>query len=123
MNTSSSVVYEIAAMTKRINKAIAAAEKAHPDLFRYGTQTPNPTDEAERALTIEGAKVREAVLASVRVDDYVGAVTHMATLKPFVDTFFDRVMVADPDHCQSRVRLLMEVVDIFGIVADFSKIQ
>ena len=49
----------------------------------------------------------------------------MVPLKPFVDAFFDKVMVMAEDKAlrENRVRLLMEIGGLFGTVADFSKIQ
>ena len=83
------------------------------------------TDEAEKVLHGEVLKVRDGVLASVKNDDYGAAMSRVVPLKPFVDTFFDKVMVMADDKAlrENRVRLLMEISALFGTVADFSKIQ
>jgi glycyl-tRNA synthetase beta chain len=55
---------------------------------------------------------------------YVAALEAIATLRPQIDAFFERVMVLDPDEAvrASRVGLLAEIVDTFSAVGDFSEI-
>jgi glycyl-tRNA synthetase beta chain len=56
--------------------------------------------------------------------EYLSALESIASLRPQVDTFFDQVMVMDPDPDVRSRRLLMleRVVDSFSGIADFSEI-
>ena len=49
----------------------------------------------------------------------------MASLKPKVDTFFDKVtvMAEDKELMKNRVLLLMDVAGLFNKAADFTQIQ
>jgi glycyl-tRNA synthetase beta chain len=56
--------------------------------------------------------------------NYAEALALIATLRPVVDTFFDKVMVLDPDE-QARgahLALIKGVLDNFSTIADFSEI-
>ena len=55
---------------------------------------------------------------------YIPALTEIATLRPVVDTFFDKVMVLDPDPNVrgAHLGLIDEVLRGFSTIADFSEI-
>ena len=55
---------------------------------------------------------------------YVPALTQIASLRPVVDTFFDKVMVLDPDPNVrgAHLGLIDEVLRGFSTIADFSEI-
>ncbi len=55
---------------------------------------------------------------------YIPALTEIATLRPVVDTFFDKVMVLDPDPAVrgAHLGLIDEVLRGFSTIADFSEI-
>lgn len=112
----------LAATFKRVANIV---EKQAKDVTRAPVDASKLTDDAEKVLHGEVMKVRDAVLASVKGDDFVGAMSRVVPLKPFVDTFFDKVMVMAEDKAlrENRVRLLMEISALFSTVADFSKIQ
>ena len=57
--------------------------------------------------------------------DFEGAVREMAALRPFVDRFFDEVLVMheNPTLRDARLTLLASIRRIFGGIADFSRIQ
>jgi glycyl-tRNA synthetase beta chain len=82
-------------------------------------------DEAERALFAALEGVKGKIDAALRADDYRTALKEITSLKPAVDTFFDKVMVMAEDTKlrDNRVRLLREIGGLFGRVADFSQIQ
>jgi glycyl-tRNA synthetase beta chain len=65
---------------------------------------------------------RVAVLRQERA--YLAALTEIATLRPVVDTFFDKVMVLDPDAAirSAHLGLIDEVLRNFSELADFSEI-
>jgi glycyl-tRNA synthetase beta chain len=81
-------------------------------------------DPAEKALAAAAASLAERVAAMRSERNYVAALEATATLRPQVDTFFDAVMVMDPDPaiCGNRLALLKEVLGGFGGIADFSEI-
>lgn len=112
----------LAATFKRVANIV---EKQAKDVTRAPVDASRLTDEAEKTLQAEVSKVSAAVLAAVKTDDYAGAMAKVVPLKPFVDAFFDKVMVMAEDKAlrENRVRLLMEIGGLFGTVADFSKIQ
>jgi glycyl-tRNA synthetase beta chain len=100
-------------------------EKQARDITRAPVDDKRLTDDAEKALYSEVSKVRDAVKAALKADDFAGALARMVPLKAPVDTFFDEVLVMAQDRAlrENRVRLLMEVAALFGAVADFSKLQ
>jgi glycyl-tRNA synthetase beta chain len=55
---------------------------------------------------------------------YIPALTEIASLRPVVDTFFDKVMVLDPDPAVrgAHLGLIDEVLRGFSTIADFSEI-
>jgi glycyl-tRNA synthetase beta chain len=55
---------------------------------------------------------------------YGEALALIATLRPVVDTFFDKVMVLDPDPAVrgANLGLIDEVLRRFSDIADFSEI-
>ncbi len=112
----------LAATFKRVGNIV---EKQAKDVTRAPVDAGRLTEDAEKKLHAEVTKVRDAALAAAKADDYAGAMARVVTLKPLVDTFFDKVMVMAEDKAlrENRVRLLMDIGSLFGTVADFSKIQ
>jgi glycyl-tRNA synthetase beta chain len=55
---------------------------------------------------------------------YAEALARIATLRPVVDAFFDKVMVMAPDAVlrRNRLSLIAEVQRRFSSIADFSEI-
>ncbi|HPD57117.1 MAG TPA: glycine--tRNA ligase subunit beta [Smithellaceae bacterium] len=80
--------------------------------------------EAEKNLFTAFKKINENVTAKIKANDYLGALTELAFLRPFVDAFFDNVMVMDKDKKIqiNRLSLLTEISVMFHKIADFSKI-
>jgi len=89
---------------------------------------PDPTlyklDE-EKALASAIAEVGPEASGAVAKEDFAGAMTAMAKLRPAVDAFFDKVKVNDDDVAvrENRLKLLNEIRAATRAVADFSKIQ
>src|SRR5207253_11342665 len=71
----------------------------------------------------------EEASAAVAREDFAAAMRAMATLRPHVDAFFDKVTVnvaegADKDKLRdNRLRLLNEIRAATQAVADFSRIE
>jgi glycyl-tRNA synthetase beta chain len=80
-------------------------------------------EERELAVSIAAAK-REAAAAVAR-EDFEAAMHAIATLRPFVDAFFDKVTVnvEMSDRRENRLKLLNEIREATRAVADFSKIE
>jgi glycyl-tRNA synthetase beta chain len=79
----------------------------------------------EKALAKAIDEVRAEASAAVSREDYAGAMSAMAKLRPAVDAFFDKVKVNDDDPKvrENRLKLLNEIRAATRAVADFSKIQ
>jgi glycyl-tRNA synthetase beta chain len=82
--------------------------------------------ELDRALLREDAERALAeALTAVSIDgDFRKALASGATLAPFVERFFDEVLVMDEDEAvrANRLRLLLDVRDTLGRLGDFSLI-
>ena len=82
------------------------------------------SDPAERALHEQSEKLAPLV-EKLRTDQkYQDALEQIATLRPHVDLFFDKVMVMvdDPAVRQNRLALIAKVLIGFSSIADFSEI-
>ena len=96
--------------------AVAYAGAPNPELYRQA-------EEWELAKAIDLAK--EAAAAAVAREDFAAAMSAMATLRPHVDAFFDKVTVNADDKPvrENRLKLLAEIRAATRAVADFSKIE
>ncbi|HLK23093.1 MAG TPA: glycine--tRNA ligase subunit beta [Caulobacteraceae bacterium] len=94
---------------------------------------PLPSGEARRkadappeetALVNALASIAPRVEADLGNEDFTAAMRALAGLRAPVDAFFDHVLVNDPDAAtrDNRLRLLVQVRDLMGRVADFSQI-
>jgi glycyl-tRNA synthetase beta chain len=117
----------IGAAFKRIKNILRqAAEKGilHPG---QATATVRPellTDPAEKALH-DAAKKLTPIVEDLRAkQEYRRALEKIATLRPHVDLFFDKVMVMaeDPAVRTNRLALIGEVLGAFSRIADFSEL-
>ena len=114
-------------------EVLAAANKRIRNILRQagvGPRTPvfDPaqlTDEAEIDLGRTLRALSEPVRQLLDKQDYAGCLKHLATLRPSVDRFFDKVMVMveDPAVRGNRLALLGELSGLFLQVADISKLQ
>ena len=80
---------------------------------------------AEAQRLADAAAALAPRVASLREQrTYAAALTLIATLRPTVDTFFDKVMVLDPDEKVrgAHLGLIDEVLRNFSGIADFSEI-
>jgi glycyl-tRNA synthetase beta chain len=110
---------------KRATNIIRIEEKK--DNREY-TGAPDPKlyqlpEEKALAQAIDAAKV-EATRA-VEKEDFEAAMRAMASLRPHVDAFFDKVTVNVDDKAlrENRLKLLSEIRAATRAVADFSKIE
>jgi len=113
----------LAAANKRIGNVLKKATddlssitRADPERFQAG---------AEQALGEALARVAPLAQADMLQGHFASALSHLATLRAPVDTFFDDVMVMvdDPTIRQNRLALLSELHRVMNQVADISKLS
>ena len=109
---------------KRASNILRAEEKKGP-LPTGMVQTGLPTQpEAETTLAFAVGAARTAVEAALETEDFAAAMTALARLRAPVDRFFDDVLVNSdiPAERENRLKLLGQVRDVMGQVADFGQI-
>jgi glycyl-tRNA synthetase beta chain len=81
-------------------------------------------EKAEAELNVRAAEIGRTVSGLREKRNYVAALEAMATLRPTIDAFFDKVMVMDPEREVRHRRLLMlqRILRTFSGIADFSEI-
>jgi glycyl-tRNA synthetase beta chain len=111
--------------TKRASNILAIEEKRDKRTF---DGAPNPALYSlpeEKALANAIDQVKAEASAAVAKEDFGGAMSAMAKLRPAVDAFFDKVKVNDDDPKvrENRLKLLNQIRAATRAVADFSKIE
>ena len=106
----------LAASFKRIQNILKQAEFEPNDVLDQSLLEDGP----ERALHADFVRVR----AAARVETYAKALEQIASLRPRVDTFFDKVLVNAKDERlrNNRLTLLHNLLTEFSTIADFSEI-
>src|ERR1700676_530133 len=111
--------------TKRAANILRIEEKKDGKAY---DGAPDPSlyslnEEKTLAKAIDQAKAEAS--AAVANEDFAGAMSAMAKLRPAVDAFFDKVKVNDDDAKvrENRLKLLNEIRAATRAVADFSRIQ
>jgi glycyl-tRNA synthetase beta chain len=107
---------------KRIKNILRQAEEKH-DTFGEPSLA-QLTDPAEQQLQAEAGRVAPEVEALRAQQQYLQALERIATLRPAIDNFFDKVMVMAPDAelRRNRLALIASVFRDFSRIADFSEI-
>jgi glycyl-tRNA synthetase beta chain len=111
----------ISAAFKRIKNILRQAEEKK---FAIGSPT-SATLAPEAQQLADAAAFLAPRVAKLREDRaYSLALAEIATLRPVVDAFFDKVMVLDPDPAirSAHLGLIDEVLRGFSGIADFSEI-
>jgi len=111
--------------TENFEPLAAAFKRIKNILKQAGEFDASTLDEAkleagpERALYDDYQRVKKALMA-----DYGASLATIATLRPAVDTFFDKVMVNVDDAAvrRNRLTLLKSLLTEFSTLADFSEI-
>lgn len=100
---------------RQANVETGAASTIDPALVEPGPETE---------LHNEFLRLREIVDAQRKAHDYRAALEAIASLRPKVDLFFDKILVNDPDEKvrQNRLALLNSLLTEFSAIADFSEI-
>src|SRR3984885_4300336 len=114
--------------------AISAAFKRIQNILRQAREKGESYDIAvdanalveaeERALHAQFSLIAPEVESLRAERRYAEAFGRIATLRPTVDSFFDKVMVMAPDAAlrRNRLALIAEVAGRFSSIADFSEI-
>jgi glycyl-tRNA synthetase beta chain len=111
--------------------SLAAANKRIANILRKSADSVNQNVDQERLReaperALHGAleALRARVLTATAERQYAAALELLATLKPAVDHFFERVMVNDPDQSlrDNRVALLLQLRTLFAGIADLSRL-
>jgi len=113
----------ISAAFKRIKNILRQAREAGKAIAPE-FKADAAADDAERALAQEMQRVAPRVRELSQNRDYAGALSEIATIRPAVDTFFDKVMVMVEDERvrANRLALLQSLLNEFSTIADFSEI-
>ena len=109
---------------KRASNILRAEEKKGPvPTGMVQTGLPNQP-EAETVLAFAVGAARTAVEAALETEDFAAAMTALARLRAPVDRFFEDVLVNSDvaEERDNRLKLLGQVRDVMGRVADFGQI-
>ncbi|MDE2179654.1 MAG: glycine--tRNA ligase subunit beta [candidate division NC10 bacterium] len=109
---------ELAVAFKRVIRILPKGFSKSVDPRRF-------VSSAERALHGEATTLRAETERLVQAGDYVRALQLIAAIRPIVDMFFEEVLVMaeDRDLQENRLAILKEVADLFGGIANFSKVM
>jgi glycyl-tRNA synthetase beta chain len=108
---------------KRAVNILRAEQKKHPgETYDGAFKDLLAAAPEEKALAAALAAARKALDAYLAREDFAGAMAALAALRAPVDAFFDKVLVNDPNEMVrlNRLRLLSQMRDAAGQVADFS---
>ncbi len=113
-------------------EALAAANKRIRNILKQAGGTPatlvDPAllrEPAEQQLAQEVEALRAQVQPLFSAGNYAAALQALASLRPAVDEFFDKVMVMAEDSAlrHNRLALLTNLSNLFAGAADISKLQ
>ena len=107
----------LAASFKRIGNILKQAEAGDTGLVKQELLMPGP----ERDLYDAFLRVRSDMAKGGSYSDKLASI---ASLRPQVDLFFDKILVNDPDAAirRNRLALLASLLTEFSTIADFSEI-
>ncbi|MBF0107703.1 MAG: glycine--tRNA ligase subunit beta [Magnetococcales bacterium] len=111
----------LVAANKRIANILQKAEDPWREHFLDAAAL---SEASERDLCQRIDATDRVVAAAVRDGNYHDALDHLARLRPEIDTFFEAVLVMDPDATKrlNRLALLARVRQAFQRVADVSRL-
>jgi len=111
--------------TKRASNILSIEEKKDKRKFDGTPDAALYKLDEEKTLASAIDQVKVEAGAAVGKEDFAGAMSAMAKLRPAVDAFFDKVKVNDDDAKirENRLKLLNEIRSATRAVADFSKIE
>ena len=97
----------------------------HADARDLSAAAPAAMEPMESALLAAVDEAERDASSRVQSEDFEGAMTALGSLRAPIDTFFEAVMVNDPDPIKRafRLGLLIRFRDAVHRVADFSRIE
>ena len=110
----------LAASFKRITNILRQAQFTGSGTVDAGSARKGP----ELDLYSEFLRTRDVVFIHRKSRNYKAALESIASLRPKVDTFFDKVLVNAPEERvrSNRLLLLSSLLTEFSAIADFSEI-
>jgi glycyl-tRNA synthetase beta chain len=111
--------------TKRASNILAIEERRDKRSFDGAPGPALYSLDEEKALARAIDQAKADAGAAVAREDFAGAMSAMAKLRPAVDAFFDKVRVNDDDPKvrENRLKLLNQIRAATRAVADFSRIE
>ena len=109
---------------KRATNILKSEEKKGP--LPEGDAAPMTGSSAEELALIEAVNSAEPqVVQAINTEDFAGAMRALAGLREPVDAFFEKVLVNSqiPAERDNRLKLLIQVRDAMGRVADFGQVN
>jgi glycyl-tRNA synthetase beta chain len=109
---------------RRAANILAAEEKKDGKTYDAVSDQTKFVLAEETALASAIKSVDASAAAKAASNDYRGAIAALATLRGPVDSFFEKVLVNDPDASirANRLHLLAALRNTMHLVADFSKV-
>lgn len=109
---------------RRAGDLLGMAEKDGP---HHGLERPKPGlyhSKEERELAVALALARGQAVAALKAEDYDLAMRAVASLRPFIQAFFNKIALqpALADLRGNRLRLLRELRMVLGLVGDLTKL-
>jgi glycyl-tRNA synthetase beta chain len=110
--------------------AISAAFKRIKNILRQANVDSHSTIDPDKLVELAERSLYDHMnllmlkIHPIRTDGYGDALEQIATLRPHVDLFFDKVMVMaeDPAIRANRLALIANVLGSFSSIADFSEV-
>jgi glycyl-tRNA synthetase beta chain len=114
----------IAAAFKRIKNILRQAAEKDEQFSSESLVASVLVQPEEQALVVASTGLAAKVTELRQQHNYAAALEAVATLRPTVDAFFDKVMVMapEPELRAARLALIQSVLDGFSGIADFSEI-
>jgi glycyl-tRNA synthetase beta chain len=110
---------------KRATNIIRIEEKKDKRAYTGAPDGKLYAQAEEKALASAIAAAKKDAASAIANEDFAAAMRAMASLRPKVDAFFDKVTVNVDDRAlrENRLKLLNEIRQATSAVADFSKIE
>ncbi|MBS2023085.1 MAG: glycine--tRNA ligase subunit beta [Deltaproteobacteria bacterium] len=115
---------QTAAAFKRIANILSQAQEKKLAAVAFSVDKAQAPAEKALAQALDAARAKVEQALGER-EDHPSAYAALSELKPSVDTFFDDVMVMDPDTSirDNRLALLRGLHELFSPLAEFGRLQ
>ncbi|MBO9398292.1 glycine--tRNA ligase subunit beta [Shimia sp. R9_2] len=110
---------------KRANNILSQAEEKDGVEYSFGADVKFAEDESEKALfaALDGAE--GAISSAIETEDFVSAMSNMASLRAPIDAFFEAVQVNSDNEVvrRNRLNLLSRIRTICLQAADLTRVE